>query len=285
MSMSMETPAKTKTTAEHSSFLESQHPHLRDIRLAIEFKHLISHAPGGVYLFPHNTDIRQLFGVIFVRKGLYSDGIFRFKITLPPEYNSPGTCPAVVFTPPIFHPLVDPKTGAVRLESSAQFGKPSEWDNKKHFLITILIFLKKIFYIKSYEEYENVPNEEALKLYESSQEEYMKYVQDCVKDAAENLNRMPAECPLVFTESKPAHQTLREQIFGASAAEREARRRAVSLAPHIGFLSPETPATHRVEDGSRRVGGITVKDRAEQRTEMEKGQNLTSDFTDEPIQS
>ena len=79
----------------------------------VEFKHLITHAPGGVYLFPHNTDIRQLFGVIFVRKGLYSGGIFRFKITLPPEYNSSGSCPHVAFTPPIFHPLVDPNVSKI----------------------------------------------------------------------------------------------------------------------------------------------------------------------------
>jgi hypothetical protein len=63
---------------------------------------------------------------------------------------------------------------------------------------------------------------------------------------------MPAACPLVFTEPKPAHKALRDQIFGASAAQREARRQGVSIAPHIGFLSPETPAIRQQED---REGG------------------------------
>jgi ubiquitin-protein ligase len=76
-----------------------------------EFKHLVGHAPGGVYLLPHQTDIRQLFGVIFLRKGMYSGGIFRFKVTLPPDYNTPGSFPSVVFTPPIFHPLVHSTVG------------------------------------------------------------------------------------------------------------------------------------------------------------------------------
>lgn len=74
----------------------------------VEFKHLVGHAPGGVYLFPHQSDIRQLFGVAFLRKGLYRGGIFRFKITLPSDYNCSGSYPCVIFTPPIFHPLVDP---------------------------------------------------------------------------------------------------------------------------------------------------------------------------------
>ena len=75
--------------------------------LLSEFKHLVGHAPGGVYLVPHRHDIRQLFGVIFVRKGLHRGGVFRFTLTLPPDYNCAGSAPAVIFTPPIFHPLVD----------------------------------------------------------------------------------------------------------------------------------------------------------------------------------
>ena len=102
----------------------------------------------------------------------------------------------------------------------------------------------------------------------------------------DNLNRMPAECPLVFTEPKPAHQALRDQIFGASAEEREAKRRAVALAPHIGFLSPETPATC-IEEG-RRIGGITVghdSNKSNDEKVKEDCHNLNSDFTDETVLS
>lgn len=62
-----------------------------------------------MYLIPHLDDIRQLYGVIFVRRGLYKNGIFRFQITLPPTYNSLGSIPKIEFTPPIFNPLVDKK--------------------------------------------------------------------------------------------------------------------------------------------------------------------------------
>ena len=36
---------------------------------------------------PEFNDIRKYHGVIFVKKGLYRDGIFRFTLVLPKEYN------------------------------------------------------------------------------------------------------------------------------------------------------------------------------------------------------
>ena len=58
---------------------------------------------------PHLDDIRQFSGVIFIRRGLYKNGIFRFKMILPSNYNSLGSTPQIMFTPPIFNPLVDKK--------------------------------------------------------------------------------------------------------------------------------------------------------------------------------
>ena len=69
----------------------------------------MKNAPGGVYLMPETNDIRKLHGVLFLRRGLYRDGIFRFQMTLPPEYNDVNTHPIVTFTPPIFNSLIDPK--------------------------------------------------------------------------------------------------------------------------------------------------------------------------------
>lgn len=83
--------------------------HLKDLKLAIEFKYLMKHAPGGVYLLPEFEDIRRLHGVIFVRRGLYRNGIFRFVMTLPKMYNSLNTHPEIIFNPPIFNPLINPE--------------------------------------------------------------------------------------------------------------------------------------------------------------------------------
>ena len=61
---------------------------------------------------PQFDDIRKLDGVIFLRRGLYRDGVFRFQMTLPYEYNGWNSHPQIVFTPPIYNPLIDPVVSA-----------------------------------------------------------------------------------------------------------------------------------------------------------------------------
>ena len=88
--------------------LDSTDQKMRDFRLAIEFKYLINHAPGGVFMLPELDNIRKLHGVIFVRRGLWRNGVFRFVINLPENYNGINTFPEVLFTPPVFNPLIHP---------------------------------------------------------------------------------------------------------------------------------------------------------------------------------
>ena len=63
-----------------------QDQRLRDFRLSIEYKYLQGHAPGGVFILPELDDIRTMHGVVFVRRGLYRNGVFRFTLKLPKEY-------------------------------------------------------------------------------------------------------------------------------------------------------------------------------------------------------
>lgn len=81
----------------------------QDYYLSLEYKYLLKHFPDGVVLLPQVDDNRKLHGVIFVHQGPYAGGIFRFTVTLPPEYNSKNSFPLIVFTPPIFHPLISPE--------------------------------------------------------------------------------------------------------------------------------------------------------------------------------
>lgn len=141
-----------------SSVLEKSTQHIKDFKLAIEFKYLMKHAPAGVYLMPEVDNIRRLHGVIFVRRGLYRDGVFRFLIELPPNYNDIDTHPMIKFTPPVFNPLVDPVTGSLDLRIDEYL---KQWQPERHFIVTAITFLKRIFYMKSYDNFSSVPNEEA----------------------------------------------------------------------------------------------------------------------------
>ena len=86
----------------------------------------MKHAPGGVFLMPQLDDIRKLDGVIFLRRGLYRDGVFRFQMTLPHNYNGWNSHPRIVFTPPIFSPLIDPEVDLSLLIRKHTFVSPSK---------------------------------------------------------------------------------------------------------------------------------------------------------------
>ena len=146
--------------------------HLRDLKLALEYKYLMKYGPSGIYLVPEFDNIRSFHGVIFLRKGLYRNGIFRFTLALPPTYNSANSHPIITFYPPIFHPLIDSTTGLVDLRCDPSL---QEWSADKQYMITALLFIKKIFYVKSYEQYSKIANEEALKLYVICCLQYYKY--------------------------------------------------------------------------------------------------------------
>lgn len=52
---------------------------------------------------------RELHGVIFLRRALYRNGVFRFKVLLPNAYNAVNTHPQITFSPPVFNPLIHPE--------------------------------------------------------------------------------------------------------------------------------------------------------------------------------
>jgi ubiquitin-protein ligase len=141
--------------------LESSTQHLKDFKLAIEFKSLTRNSPAGVYVIPELDSIRNLHGVVFVRRGLYREGVFRFQISLPLEYNDVGTHPEVFFTPPVYNPLINPMTGRLDLKQDESM---KEWHPDRHSILTAITFIKKIFYMNSYSEFPVVANEEARSL-------------------------------------------------------------------------------------------------------------------------
>lgn len=237
--------------AEDQTTLESFDSRLRDIRLGIEYKYLTKHAPGGVYLLPEMDNIRKLHGVVFVRRGLWRNGIFRFLVVLPDNYNTTGCSPHVFFTPPIYNPLVHAETG--KLDLTLDDSLLTEWQQDKHFLHTIAMAIKKIFYIKSFSAFPAVANPAARAALETDKPAFLAQVEACVNQSLALVRRFEAEggddagvaedeglggkCTLVFTEPKPAHEVLLRQILtrdgdpknsssGAASGEGEGRAQA-----------------------------------------------------------
>eukprot|EP01082_Thalassiosira_pseudonana_P001609 g1515.t1.1.5e174189 g1515 g1515.t1 contig10:2254503-2255299(+) len=191
---------------------------MRDYKLSIEYKHLKQHCPGGVYLVPSSTSLRLFHGVIFVRRGRFTNGIFKFTLECPPRYNDVDCHPKVVFSSYVYNPHVHPETGELDLKSAYP-----QWDPAKHFLVTVLTYVKRIFYIKEYveegEAEKKYPNQEALRLFKGDGEGYRRRVQECVRESQRSVFLNDPGCTVRFSEEEKVHVIFRDlmkQRFGGN---------------------------------------------------------------------
>jgi len=179
---------------------------LRDYKVTIEYKHLKQHAPGGVYLIPSLDDLRHFFGVIFVRRGPFTNGIFKFQIRLPERYNDVNAWPQITFSSYVYNPYVNAATGELDVRSAY----PS-WDPHKHYLVTVLTHLKKIFYMKQFGD-DAIANVEARDLARSDPALYRKKVENCVTESQRLVFVNDLGCTVTFTEDRVECRVLRELV-------------------------------------------------------------------------
>ena len=217
---------------------------LKDYKITIEYKHLKQHAPGGVYLIPSFESMRLFYGVIFLRRGPYTNGIFKFQVMLPEQYNDHGAHPVVFFDGPVFpyNPFVDGKTG----ELNIKIAYPT-WDPQKHYLITLLTHLKKIFYVKSYDvEFSlesDVGNQEALQCWRENIKEYIRRVNQCVKESQARIYTNAPEArnsTIAFHNDAPEYQILRQMILSKSEQQEKFASNKDASSSSVQHLSRTT---------------------------------------------
>jgi ubiquitin-protein ligase len=189
---------------------EEREQALRDYKVTIEYKHLKSHAPGGVYLVPSLQSLREFYGIIFVRRGPYTNGIFKFRLSLPPKYNDVNQHPVIVFSSPhVYNPYVNYETGQLDLRAVYE-----KWDPTRHYLVTVLTFLKKIFYAKHFEDLQQPANPQAKELAVSNKELYQEKIEECVRES-QRLVFQNSDGPTStarFTEEELSHRVLRDLL-------------------------------------------------------------------------
>ena len=156
---------------------------------------------------------------------------------LPPptqeDYPADYANPEVFFTTDVFHPLVDEATGKLNLK--AQF---PVWRNNVDYIVFILVFIKKIFYMKKFRwrvlsspthpstlcraplphtaaalpptpSVKNVVNKLAFDLFNTGgaqRPRFAERAQACVKDSLENCHESEPESSMQFSAFQPAHQ-------------------------------------------------------------------------------
>ena len=191
----------------------------KDRAIGIEYSHLQKNAPAGVFVMPSLESLRVWHGVIFVRKGVYQNGVFKFRVDLPPEYPELDAWPRVTFVVArVFNPLVDEESGA--LDVRAGFAGEVRWDPQRHYIVHVLTFLKKIFYEKEFGRYGSIANREALALHARADKgEYMRRVEACVQASADSVYEADAGSTMRFSKPRKSHAQLRASMIGPRRAD------------------------------------------------------------------
>uniref|UniRef100_A0A8C1R6C8 Akt interacting protein n=1 Tax=Cyprinus carpio TaxID=7962 RepID=A0A8C1R6C8_CYPCA len=154
------------------------------------------------------VSIAVWFGVIFIRHGLYQDGVFKFTVYIPDNYPD-GDCPRVVFDTPVFHPLVDPVSG--ELDVRRAFTK---WRRNHNHIWQVLMYARTVFYkINTMDPL----NPEAAVLYDKDIQLFKSKVVDSVKLCNSHLFDQPKiddPYAISFSPWNPAvHEEAKEKMF------------------------------------------------------------------------
>lgn len=104
--------------------------HYRYEQIMKEFRCIAEHPVQGVYVIPSFKSLQIWHGVVFVKSGLYDEGIFHFKVILDDDY--PYSKPTVRFASNVFHPQVSSK-GTLNIHGClSSKGKGQIWSALKY---------------------------------------------------------------------------------------------------------------------------------------------------------
>jgi ubiquitin-protein ligase len=182
---------------------------LRQQQLIVEYNSLKKYCPSGIYVLPQVNNINIWQGVIFIRQGYFKDGIFRFKIEIPENY--PNSSPHMFFHNYIFHPLIDFET--LELSIGAQF---PEWQPGKHFIFSLLGYLKKVFYsTEQWTLIKHVLNPQALNTFTEDEILFIQEARRCVIDSQNFENRVEKDSEIHFKKFNSFHSIILKNIRGS----------------------------------------------------------------------
>jgi len=173
-------------------------------------------------LIPSVDQGRLFHGVIFCRRGLFTNAVFKFTLQCSSAYNDVQQQPVVKFTSYVYNPHVDEETGELDLKN----GYP-HWNPNQCFLVTVLTYIKRIFYVKDYnklsdEERAQLPNQAALNLFLNDKEAYRRRVGHCVTESQKSIYMNTPDSALKFKEEEPHLDLLRALMknkFGATESD------------------------------------------------------------------
>ncbi|XP_058117141.1 protein crossbronx homolog [Anopheles ziemanni] len=170
----------------HDKLLETV---LQEYKILTEYERLQSEDLGGVYVTPSYENPFLWFGVIFVRDGMYKNGVFRFTVSLPSRFPNDSSVPVVTFQSEVFHPLISPTNGVLDLTDA--FPK---WRSGENHVWQILKFVQ--FILQNLDDHTiqttQIANNDAYELLLERRSEFLQRIECCIEDSQKKLYDLPA---------------------------------------------------------------------------------------------
>lgn len=152
-----------------------------------------------MYIVPQYDNITIWHGVIFIREGLYKDGIFKFEIKIPNEF--PNEPPVVQFFTQVYHPLINKETNILDLSK-----KFPVWDARNNVLIKVIYYIQDVFYNPIYLKLSSTDEEEIT-------QEMMDEISKSVKTSIANRFVNPPKSSIKFSEHTKYHKLILDKIL------------------------------------------------------------------------
>eukprot|EP00792_Barthelona_sp_PAP020_P000329 TRINITY_DN10499_c0_g1_i1.p1 TRINITY_DN10499_c0_g1~~TRINITY_DN10499_c0_g1_i1.p1 ORF type:complete len:218 (+),score=45.78 TRINITY_DN10499_c0_g1_i1:168-821(+) len=168
--------------------------------LLLQFNKFMECPPPGVWILPQRNNLNHWDGVIFVRKGYWATGIFKFYILFPEEY--PNKPPNISFFPPIFHPLVNIYDDS--LDSSIIF---KNFQSKSNHVQIVANYVYNMFNSVDKLKKNEISNEECYELYQKQHEQFVERCKFTAISSQETVFINPSNFAIPFTNE--SENTLR----------------------------------------------------------------------------
>jgi ubiquitin-protein ligase len=212
-----------KKTGDNKGKSQFYSDYFRRYELMIEFTNLrnVNHCPLGVYVMPSTDNLFVWYGTLFVHKGYYRNGVFKFRLNIPQEY--PEKPPQVCFLTELFHPLID-TSGLFSL--AQQF---PTWQPNKDYIFHVLHYIKNAFKKVVLDNLAEPKcfNKDALKMYRTKPNIFAKLAQQCAQlSITESIlyENYPESNPVRFENIGDSRfEELKAQILSSSTSTTETK--------------------------------------------------------------
>lgn len=166
-------------------------------------------ATGGCYLMPQKSNSFKLEGILFVRSGIFKNGVFRFTLSLESTFPQQKFAPIIKLSDPLVHPLVSPDSQV--FDSSSAF---PTWSDNDHIYELLKFFKYGIENIEYSCAVTRPSNPNAVEFYNKDRQKFLETCRESVtKSVNEIFTSNDAENIFTFDKSFIEEEGLHDQIL------------------------------------------------------------------------